>query len=324
MTFSRRVEERLLVTCHRHCCVCHKPCGIKMEIHHIVPKNQGGEDTEENAIPLCLDCHAEVAAYDVKHPKGKRFTPSELKKHKAQWFAICSQSPWQRLSPDQSDFSREPYEIEEDIFSTLRVDDSRPAQRLVGEISNRDKESKIAFVKRVLDALRSKDEELRWKAAHLVEELVLWEPRLISPDVLEQMSNDDFFSIRSSAAVCYYHLAVLDPSSIPINVLARLAGVGEDWYVMTPATSALLRLARSRPVAVDILARDLGHEDAGIRQHAADAIRRLAGRDWDLISEEIVAQMIDDSDSFVRKVGNMCAKKIREARKEPERDYALF
>jgi tetratricopeptide (TPR) repeat protein len=90
MAFPPKVVERLLVACHRHCCICHKPAGSKMEIHHIVPKSEGGEDTEENGIPLCFDCHAEVGAYNLKHPKGRRFTSSELKKHKEQWFAICA------------------------------------------------------------------------------------------------------------------------------------------------------------------------------------------------------------------------------------------
>jgi hypothetical protein len=65
-----------------------------MEIHHIVPKSKEGEDTEENGIPLCLDCHAEVGSYNPQHPKGRRFTPSELRRHKDQWFAICAKPHW--------------------------------------------------------------------------------------------------------------------------------------------------------------------------------------------------------------------------------------
>lgn len=40
-----------------------------MEIHHIKAKGDGGEDTFENAIPLCFDCNAIVRQYDPKHPK---------------------------------------------------------------------------------------------------------------------------------------------------------------------------------------------------------------------------------------------------------------
>lgn len=65
-----------------------------MEIHHIVPESKGGEDTEENGIPLCFDCHAEVESYNPQHPKGRKFTSSELRKHKEQWFTICSNPDW--------------------------------------------------------------------------------------------------------------------------------------------------------------------------------------------------------------------------------------
>ncbi len=74
MAFQRNVVEELLVSCHRYCCVCHKFCGSKIEIHHIVPRSEGGEDTFENAIALCFDCHAEIGAYNPKHPKGRKFS----------------------------------------------------------------------------------------------------------------------------------------------------------------------------------------------------------------------------------------------------------
>ncbi len=64
-----------------------------MELDHIVPGADGGPDTIENAIPLCFDCHAEVHAYNPKHPRGRRFTPEELRAHKEQWLGICRTHP---------------------------------------------------------------------------------------------------------------------------------------------------------------------------------------------------------------------------------------
>jgi len=90
MAFQRNVAEELLVSCHRCCCVCHKFCGSKIEVHHIVPRSEGGEDTFENAIALCFDCHAEIGAYNPKHPKGRKFSPSELRRHRDQWLKLCS------------------------------------------------------------------------------------------------------------------------------------------------------------------------------------------------------------------------------------------
>ncbi|MEP2240467.1 MAG: HNH endonuclease signature motif containing protein [Maribacter sp.] len=86
MGFSKEIKDELLVLCARHCCVCNKPVRLKIEIHHILPKERGGEDTLENAIPLCFDCHCDAGHYNPKHPKGSKFSPEELRKHKERWF----------------------------------------------------------------------------------------------------------------------------------------------------------------------------------------------------------------------------------------------
>jgi len=181
MVFPPDVVERLLVACHRHCCICHKPAGNKMEIHHIVPKSQGGEDAEENGIPLCFDCHAEVGEYNREHPKGRQFTPSELRRHKEQWFAICARPPWHPTLGTPSSLSRERVSLDDSMFSVLRCDDRRPAQRLVGTIMRQDRSTREEFARRAFRGLQSVDEDTRWKLAIIVEELILWEPSLVLP-----------------------------------------------------------------------------------------------------------------------------------------------
>jgi len=57
-----------------------------MEVHHIIEAADGGPDTEENAIPLCFDCHADMRSYDHKHPKGNKYTETELKRHRDSWY----------------------------------------------------------------------------------------------------------------------------------------------------------------------------------------------------------------------------------------------
>ena len=88
MSFSNKIKEEILVASARHCCVCHRHKGVKVEVHHIVPKEQGGEDVYENAIALCFDCHSDAGHYYAKHPKGTKFSPSELRRHKEEWFKI--------------------------------------------------------------------------------------------------------------------------------------------------------------------------------------------------------------------------------------------
>lgn len=92
MGFPNDVSERALIDCGRHCCLCHKFCGTKIELHHIKQKADGGKDTYENCIPLCFDCHAEVKAYNPKHPKGRAYSESELKQHRYNWYLKVKQS----------------------------------------------------------------------------------------------------------------------------------------------------------------------------------------------------------------------------------------
>lgn len=93
MAFDDIDVGKLLAKCHRRCCVCHKFCGVKMEVHHVHWRSKGGSDDIENAIPLCFECHAEVNHYNPQHPKGRKFTQEELLVHKKQWLEICANHP---------------------------------------------------------------------------------------------------------------------------------------------------------------------------------------------------------------------------------------
>jgi hypothetical protein len=69
----------------RHCCVCHRYKGVKVEVHHIVPQAQGGSDELDNAIALCFDCHADAGHYDPGHPRGLKFSAEELSQARDWW-----------------------------------------------------------------------------------------------------------------------------------------------------------------------------------------------------------------------------------------------
>lgn len=92
MSWPPSVREEAFVLCGRHCSLCHKFCGGKIELNHIIPASDDGEWTLDNAIPLCFDCHAEVGHYNVQHPKGSKFTPAELKRHRDNWYSKVQSS----------------------------------------------------------------------------------------------------------------------------------------------------------------------------------------------------------------------------------------
>lgn len=91
--FKESEVEALLKACHRRCCLCHRFCGVKIEIDHIEGAAEPGSGKIDNAIALCFDCHAEVKHYDPNNPKGRRFRASELKGHRDQWLGLCRDRP---------------------------------------------------------------------------------------------------------------------------------------------------------------------------------------------------------------------------------------
>lgn len=81
MTFPDAVRMKCLLWCDRHCCICKKPCGLDIEVHHI---DQNGPEEIDNAIPLCYVCHAQVGRYDDQHPRGTKWRPDALKARREQ------------------------------------------------------------------------------------------------------------------------------------------------------------------------------------------------------------------------------------------------
>lgn len=104
MPFPNKVKEQAFISSGRHCVLCHKYCGIKIEAHHIKPHSKGGEDTLDNCIPLCFDCHCEVGSYNSEHPKGNKFSESELIAHRDNWYnRISNNDGYYKISYKNTD-----------------------------------------------------------------------------------------------------------------------------------------------------------------------------------------------------------------------------
>jgi hypothetical protein len=113
MPFPPNIREEALVACGRHCCLCHRFVGTKIECHHIDPEADGGDDSLANCIPLCFDCHAEVQHYNPQHPKGTRFRSSELRAHRDRWLDRVS-----RTTP--AIFDDERRSVDREVFNRIR------------------------------------------------------------------------------------------------------------------------------------------------------------------------------------------------------------
>lgn len=93
MPFPKAVRETALVRSQRRCCVCHDFVGRAINVHHIEAEADGGANTLENSIVLCLRCHAEAGHFNPRHPLGTKYSPSELVRHRDEWWAHCAKSP---------------------------------------------------------------------------------------------------------------------------------------------------------------------------------------------------------------------------------------
>lgn len=91
--FKQEDADKLVVACHRRCCICHRFCGVKMEIDHIIQSPDDGLSDITNGIAVCFECHAEIHSYNDHHPRGRKFHPEELRLHKEQWLTICQSQP---------------------------------------------------------------------------------------------------------------------------------------------------------------------------------------------------------------------------------------
>lgn len=123
MSFNKEEVSELLARCHRRCCICHSFCGVKMETDHIVPKDDGGPDEIDNAIPVCFNCHAEIHSYNDRHPRGRKFRPDELRRHKDQWLRVCDNNPQSLVEQPSSDMNVGPLQalVDEVEFNLAAV-----------------------------------------------------------------------------------------------------------------------------------------------------------------------------------------------------------
>lgn len=137
-----------------------------MEIHHIKARADGGEDTFENAIPLCFDCHAIVRQYDPKHPKGIKFTESELKMHRDKWY--------QQMQNSENNKEPEP----------LRLHHQKEHQNIM-LIKVNDGNDLIGYIEMAQGIIFSQDAKTR-DEVNLISEFVQYIKDLMDYDLLDE------------------------------------------------------------------------------------------------------------------------------------------
>jgi len=80
MAFKQAEIDQLLADTGRRCCICGTLHGV--QVHHIVPREDGGSDDIDNAISLCPNCHDEVHSGYASGRTTRAYTVNELKLHR--------------------------------------------------------------------------------------------------------------------------------------------------------------------------------------------------------------------------------------------------
>lgn len=102
MPFSEKTKTEVRKKSHFSCCLC-KALGI--EVHHIIPKQENGTDTFDNAAPLCPTCHETFGS----NPRKRKM----IREARDSWYEICEQ----RYISDQHRFKED---IAEEIIKRLK------------------------------------------------------------------------------------------------------------------------------------------------------------------------------------------------------------
>lgn len=82
--FREEDKIKVLLWSARHCCLCGKGVGMGIEVARLDPR----KTDIDNAIPLCVECHAAVGHQNARHPRGRKFGIQELKARREQVYEL--------------------------------------------------------------------------------------------------------------------------------------------------------------------------------------------------------------------------------------------
>jgi hypothetical protein len=82
MPFSEALKASVRRQALGRCCICQEPF---VEIHHIIPQAENGPDTEDNAAPLCSNCHDRYG----DNPKKRKM----IREYRDNWYDHVSNQP---------------------------------------------------------------------------------------------------------------------------------------------------------------------------------------------------------------------------------------
>lgn len=107
--FTEALKKKIRDRADLRCCIagCHEP---DIDIHHIVPRADGGDSTEGNAAPLCAGCHRTYGGDPAKRKM--------IREHRDRWYrtvageaigAVVRASPYMSFGNCRYSFVRDEF-----------------------------------------------------------------------------------------------------------------------------------------------------------------------------------------------------------------------
>lgn len=94
------VIDRMMVKCGRRCCICRRFRPIKLQVHYIKERKDGGTNDDDNLIVTCMSCHSDI---HTKVPFARRFSHAEQKMHRDSTFEAVRSGSLPATDSDDTD-----------------------------------------------------------------------------------------------------------------------------------------------------------------------------------------------------------------------------
>jgi hypothetical protein len=110
MPFSESIKRKVKEHAHYKCCLCRKHWVA--HVHHITPEAEDGPNIEDNAAPLCANCHDLYGG----NPDKRKF----IKESRDFWYNLCDKS-----SPPDLEMIREMHEhLHKEVVTKTDLDNA--------------------------------------------------------------------------------------------------------------------------------------------------------------------------------------------------------
>jgi len=112
-----------------------------------------------------------------------------------------------------------------------------------------------------------------------------------------------------------------------LDIVLKLSSYKEDWYVETPANSAIKAMARSFPAVLRVLFGRLCSTSPDEREHAAHAICDIASEEPEILSAEeledalLQLKSIGDAEAYERLAKAL--SKVKAVEHKPQYRYGF-